>query len=151
MNEIDEILKCLTFKTSDKLLKKKSIYIGTNSSNVVRIGLVNLHRSSFEMSENPEYKAGQDNGMLIAEMRGVREAIDQLKESFTHLSKDIWTKIDYHSLLINENKKDIEKVASDIVNLKFEVEKLESAKSWVIRTVGGLIIAALLGIIYKVR
>lgn len=96
------------------------------------------------MSENTEFKAGQEMGMLIAEVRSLTLSVDKLKESFEHMNRDLWRKIDEHAGLIVELK-------TNMGNLKDEYAKLDAAKTWIIRTVGGLIIAGLIGLIYKVR
>ena len=96
------------------------------------------------MSDNELFKAGQEQGMMLAEMKEMRKSIDGLTQGLSEFKKSSWERIEKHGEAIGELK-------INLGNIAKEVDKLESAKTWIIRTVGALILTGLIGLIYKVR
>ena len=94
------------------------------------------------MSNTEEFKAGEEQGMIVSELKS-------LNQSFTEMKQGIGKKMDRLEDVFVQNAAILARHESEIVNLQQGVKDWFNVKSWIVRTVFFILIGALMTLIIK--
>ena|SRR3990167_656319 len=89
-----------------------------------------------------DFSSGKEQGMILSELCAMREALDRIERRIEGISKEVWAKIDSQA-------ERIIKLEGEIKPLEKRLEDLESSKKWIVISIIGAVLTAMVNLVVK--